>query len=227
MPIACASVAILALLAVGCAGEIPPCEVPSAVEVEVETSDRVNQRETGESLPTVLRLYQLKTLNQLQMATFEDVWMRPEETLASSLLQVEEVTIFPGQIMVIQMERNPEADYLVGAAVFRNPIGQSWRTIQEWPLAGDPCTEQQREDAAPRLKQLRIRLFLRDFRIESVNNYRNLAKRRCPAGDHPCSGAGGEAPDELPDAKRRRRLRTFEEDPSPPQPTVGRGAEVE
>lgn len=211
------------LLASACGGSVPPCKVPSAVELEIESSDRVNRRESGESLPTVVRLYQLKNLSKLQMATFEDVWKRPEESLGSSLLETDELTIFPGQIMVVQTERNSEADYLVGAAIFRNPVGQSWRTIQEWPLAGDPCTEKQDEDAAPRLQQLRVRMFLRDFRIESVNNYKNLAKRRCPPGEQPCSGAGGEAPDELPDAKRRRRLRTFEEDPSAPQPTIGRG----
>lgn len=218
-------VVIGAIIATGCASVKPTCKVPTAVEVELETSDRVNRDEAGQSLPTVVRLYQLRNANSIQMASFEDVWEDPEAALGDNLLDSQELTIFPGQIVVHNMQRNEGADYLAAVAIFRRPVGQSWYSLQEWPLPGDPCKEREDPDVQPKLELLRVRAFIRDYRVESVNNYMALAKRRCPAGEVECSGAsGGAAPDELQDAKRRRRLRTFEEDPSAPQPTVGPGA---
>ncbi|MGD8860669.1 MAG: type VI secretion system lipoprotein TssJ [Myxococcales bacterium] len=214
-----------AALGVGCAGARPSCKVPTRVELELETSDRVNQDEKGRSLPTVVRLYQLEDLSRFQQSSFEDVWQQPEESLGPTLVGSDELTIFPGQIMVHRFERDESADFLVGVAVFRTPIGGSWRTIQEWPLPGDPCAEQDEEDLQPTLQQLRLRMFLERYRIVSVNNYGKLAKRRCPPDDKTCEGAGGDAPDELPEALRGRRLRTFEEDSSAPRPTVGAEAQ--
>jgi type VI secretion system protein VasD len=216
-----ASLVTCACLPVGC-GAAPTCVIPDAVQLEIETSDRVNRDERGRSLPTVLRLYQLKDLSKLEQATFEDIWERSAESLGDTLLGAEELTLYPGQVMVHRFQRNAAADFLVGAAVFRSPAGGSWRTIEEWPLPGDPCAEADDHDAAPKFKKLRVRMFLEDYRIESVNNYAALRKRRCPAGQADCSGPGG--PDELPEARRNQRLKTFEEDAREPTPTVGPGS---
>lgn len=218
----CLGAALIALVASGCGGAKPTCKVPDTVELEIESSDRVNRDEKGQSLPTIIRLYQLSDLSRLQSAEFDDIWLKPDETLGDTKTAgPTELTVYPGQIMVERFKRNPAADFLVGVGVFRQPVGGSWRTIEEWPLAGDPCAEQDDEDAAPKMSQLRVRMFLVDHRIESTNNYLELAKRSCPPGTPKCRGAGGVAPDELPEELRNRRLRTFEEDKSAPKPTVG------
>lgn len=201
-------------------GPAPTCKVPKAVELEIETSDRVNLDADGRALPTQLRLYQLTELSFLQMATFEDIWQRAKETLGATLVAVEELTTYPGQVMVRRFDRNEKADYLVGVAIFRNPIGATWRTIQEFPLPGDPCKEHDDADFAPEYKDLRIRMFLEDYRIESVNNYAKLPKRSC-GGNATCPSEA--APNELPPELRHRRLRDFEEDPSRPRATAGGG----
>ena len=211
--------ALLAASTSACAGVIPTCQVPSAVELEIETSDRVNIDQSGEALPTIIRLYQLKNLSAVQSATFDDMLDRPKETLGDSIVHEDEVTIYPGQILVRRFEREPKADFLIGVAIVRNPVGTAWRTIQEYPLAGDPCKEQDDPDAAPTLADLRIRMFLDEYRIESVNNYAELPMRSCPKGTVCKPGA---APDELPEELRHRRLRSFEEDESRPTPTTGR-----
>jgi type VI secretion system protein VasD len=179
----------------------------------------VNRDERGRSLPTIVRLYQLTDLSKLEQSTFEDIWERPKETLGPTLVASEEITMYPGQVLAHYFERNKSADFLAGAAVFRQPTGESWRTIQEWPLSGDPCDEKNDKHAAPKLAELRVRMFLEDYRIESVNNYAALPKRRCPPGRADCSGNA--APNELPEARRNRHLRTFEEDSSKPRPTMG------
>jgi type VI secretion system protein VasD len=218
-----ARLATMLLLAVGCASAprpkaIPSCKVPEEAQLEIESSDRVNLDESGRSLPTVLRVYQLSELGKIQQATFEDVWADPKQALGETLLGGEELTLYPGQLAVHRFKRNPAADFLVGVAVFRMPVGEAWRTIQEWPLPGDPCGETRRKDAAPKLERLRVRMFLSDYRIESVNNYAAYPKRRCPGGVSDCAGSA--APTELPQTRRNQRLRSFEEDPSEARPTV-------
>jgi len=200
----------------GCAGAVPTCKVPTALEVEVETSDRVNLDEQGRSLPTLVRLYQLKDIGALQMAEFGDVWQSGKETLGAALVSLQELTTYPGQIVVQHIERDEKADYLVGVSIFRNPVGTTWRTVSELPLPGDPCQEQNDDKAAPALSNLRVRMFLEDYRIESLDNYAALPKRSC-GGKTNCQTHG--APNELPEARRHGRLRTFEEDPGRPAPT--------
>ena len=123
--------------AAGCAGAAPTCKIPDTVEIELESSDRVNRDEKGESLPTVIRLYQLIDLSAMQSASFDDIWERSDEVLGETKAgKPIVITIYPGQIMVQRFKRNAAADFLVGAAVFRKPIGGAWRTIDEWPLTG-------------------------------------------------------------------------------------------
>jgi type VI secretion system protein VasD len=218
---AAALVCAASALTPACAGAAPTCKVPKAVELEVETSDRMNQDADGRSLPTLLRIYQLSDLSILQMATFEDIWERAKETLGKTLVGVEELTTYPGQVVVRHFDRAEKADFLVGVAIFRNPIGATWRTIQEFPVPGDPCHERNDEHMAPKLNDLRVRMFLEEYRVESVNNYAALPKRSC-GGKVTC--VSDAAPDELPEELRHRRLRNFEEDPSRPKPTASGSA---
>lgn len=211
-----------AALATGCATVRPSCKVPEVVQLEFESSDQLNPDERGRSLPTVLRVYQVTEVGELEQAAFDDIWEHAKDTLGPTLVKTEQFTIFPGQLATKRLKRESAADYIVGVAVFRTPVGSSWRTIQEWPLAGDPCQERDDAKAAPALDRLRVRMFLENYRIESVNNYLDLPKRHCPAGDRSCSGAI--APDELPEARRDRRLRTFEEDPADPGSESGNEA---
>jgi type VI secretion system protein VasD len=201
----------------GCAGAAPSCKVPKALEVEIETSDRVNADAEGRSLPTLLRLYQLKDLSAFQMAEFADIWQSAKETLGATLIAVKELTTYPGQVVVERFERDEKADFLVGVGIFRNPIGSTWRTVSELPLPGDPCQEKDDEKAAPTLEDLRLRMFLEDYRIESVDNYAALPKRSC-GGKADCQQQA--APNELSEERRHGRLRTFKEDPGRAKPTV-------
>ena len=191
----------------------PSCPVPAFAQLELEASDRVNLDETGRPLPTRLHIYQLSDVTPLQNASFEDMWARSKATLADSAIKSNEVILYPGQVSVYRFKREPQADYIVAVAIFREPQGDAWRTIQEWPAEGDPCQEQDVVMQVP--QKLRIRMFLEDSRIDSVTNYANLPKRRCPRGQV-CSNSvtGG------PELRRNRHLSTFEEDPREPEQGV-------
>jgi type VI secretion system protein VasD len=218
----CGVLALLAGLSAACASLPPTCRVPTSVELELETSDRVNIDSEGRALPTILRLYQLRNLSSAQSASFDDMLDRPKEILGDAVVEEDELTIYPGQIVVRRFERNEKADFLVGVAIVRNPVGTAWRTIQEFPIPGDPCAEHEDPEYQPTVADLRVRMFLDEYRIESTNNYGMLQLRSCPRGTVCKPGA---APDELPEGLRHRRLRTFEEDETRPTPTVGSGGQ--
>ena len=98
---------------------------------------------------------------------------------------------------------------MVGVAIFRSPVGTAWRTIEEWPMPGDPCKDQDDEKAGPKVADLRIRMFMEDYRVESVDNFRGMRRRSCAARRHALRRRRRNAPDELPEELRHRRLRTL------------------
>ena len=105
-----------------------------------------------------MRLYQLKDLNAIQMSSSEDMFETPKDTLGDTLLATDELTVYPGQVMVSRFERNRRP-----TSCRRHDLPQpgrpAWRTIQDWPMPGDPCKEQDNEKAGPKLSDLRIRMF--------------------------------------------------------------------
>jgi type VI secretion system protein VasD len=106
---------------------------PRPFEVELTAADRLNPDEHGQSLPTVIHLYQLKSAVKLERAEFERIYGAPSEALGADLLQSEEITISPGEKLSQRLEREPSARVLAVVALFRRPTGTSWRAIVELP----------------------------------------------------------------------------------------------
>ncbi len=207
--------ALIAVALLGCGGgQKPSCKVPDALVIEIETSDRVNTDESGSALATVLRMYQLTDISAFEMASFEDVWKSPEQVLGPTLAGSVETTVYPGQRTVQRITRNPAAFFVVAVAVFRRPAGTAWRTIQPLPAPGDPCAEQDKASAGQRLKALRMRVYLEDYRIESVSNFGSHARGNCDPQDPDCvEGISDSVPDELGPARPGQGLRPFADEP--------------
>ena len=125
----------------GCGGaqrpKPTPCTLP--VEVELRAGDRINLDTQGEALPTVIRLFQLSDIVSVEEADFAQLWEQPEETLGDDLVQMQEVTLFPGQTQTVASELKPETRYLVGMGVFRRPTGTQWRSILPLPSSEQLC----------------------------------------------------------------------------------------
>jgi type VI secretion system protein VasD len=161
----------MTLASVGCGSSAPPaCDLPEQTGLIIDGSDRLNPDETGRSLPTIVRIYQLKEVSKLEMASFEEVWRNGEEVLGDSVLGMDEVTLYPGRRIVRGFERNPEATSIAAVAIVRRPSGVSWRTIFDLPanVAATSCAAQQQDpDAPPPPPQMiRLHLFVEDYRIE-------------------------------------------------------------
>lgn len=110
------------------------CRAPRTMKAIVQTSDRLNLDDTGRSLATVLRLYQLKGIARFEGADFEEIWLQADATLEDELVKVEEVTLFPSERVTRSLELAADVAYVVAVALFRQPAGVSWRNIYQLPL---------------------------------------------------------------------------------------------
>lgn len=129
------------LLACACTKRAPAaeaCTLPT--KVRLEASAQLNPDEQDRPLPTVIRLYQLRDVTLVEQADFQDVWEKPKETLGEQLFKAQELTLFPGQTEDVEVALAPEAKYLVGVAIFRQPSGSAWRSIVALPASERMCS---------------------------------------------------------------------------------------
>ena len=115
----------------------PPCAAPEPLRVTLTASERLNPDDKGAALATVVRLYQLKGLEKLKLASFDDLLDHDREALGEDFAVVQEVTINPGDRAAPAVVRNPAASYLVVVALFRRPTELAWRAVTKLPTS-DP-----------------------------------------------------------------------------------------
>jgi len=116
----------------------PPVEEPDPCNVQIVTlnlyaKDDINPNENERPRPVVVRLYQLANDLKMLNAKYDPILLNDVETLGEDLLKVDELEVFPNDLVQIKFERIPEATTLVGVALFRDPQGQSWKTYYNFP----------------------------------------------------------------------------------------------
>ena len=114
-----------------CAHAPPPCPAPEPVRVSIRAADRLNPDESGESLATTLRLYQLKDVSKLQAASLEQVLDNDRAVLGDDLVSVKEITLYPGEAAAPSLGRREGAFFLAVVAFFRHPSGLQWRVASK------------------------------------------------------------------------------------------------
>jgi len=124
------SLVVLALT-VACRSGPPPAGEGPPVDLEVVAASRLNPDDRGQSLPTVVRVYQLRAAGRLDRAEFDRLCREPKEALQDDLLRVDELTLTPGATVNRRLDREQGARYLAVVALFRRPTGTSWRAIAE------------------------------------------------------------------------------------------------
>ena len=80
-----------------------------------------------------LRLYQLKNDVGFRNASFDQIWKEDAAKLGEDLLGSQEVSVYPDARKELEFERNPEAQFIVAAGLFRTPKGKQWFTSFELP----------------------------------------------------------------------------------------------
>lgn len=90
----------------------------------------LNQNERGQSLSTVVRIYQLKDNQSFEAAAYRDLLNQDKALLAGNLLDSKQVVVRPSEVINVDEKLNPEAEYVGVVAFFnRTDETQSWKLL--------------------------------------------------------------------------------------------------
>jgi len=106
------------------------------INVEIQAVKRVNVDADGAGLPTTMRFYQLKSLDKLKTATYDDLWNQAGQVLGDDVLDTQEVVVYPSQTHAATLSVKDDANYFAVAAFFRTPKDVTWRTFTRLPPFG-------------------------------------------------------------------------------------------
>jgi type VI secretion system protein VasD len=142
-----------------------PCTTPEPLRFNLTASSRLNPGENGESLATTVRIYQLKDTAKLIESTLDRILDGDKAVLGEDLVSMQELTLYPGERAAPAMIRSEGATSLAVVAMFRRPVGPSWRAIRKLPPP-DPqhCHGTVATPAALAASQLRF--TLEDSRVD-------------------------------------------------------------
>jgi type VI secretion system protein VasD len=130
-----AALPVLLLATTGCSlfGGSGATPRPAPLEITILASDVLNPDDQGQSLPTVIRVYQLRGTARLENAEADQVYRAPKEALGEDFLSVEEWTLSPGGTVKRSLDREGAARAIAAVALFRRPTASSWRAFAEIP----------------------------------------------------------------------------------------------
>jgi type VI secretion system protein VasD len=124
-------------LAGGCKQEQPTCQPDSVkwgLQLVLQASDTINPTDEGDSLPTTVRVFQLRGDLVLDDLDFEALWKAEKAAdLGESFLAMEELTMFPAKGELRKLPVESEATHVLAAALFRKPASDTWYTAYELP----------------------------------------------------------------------------------------------
>ena len=113
------------ILAVGCSSDTKKWRLA------LTATQTLNQDDSGEALPVVVRVYQLREKDKFQRATFTELWKKDKELLEGDLLDRKELTMHPDSETVLDLDLDVKhgAAFFGVMALFRKPDVMSWKEL--------------------------------------------------------------------------------------------------
>jgi len=113
------------VLALGCSSDT------KRWRLVLTATQTVNQDDSGEGLPVVVRVYQLRGKDKFQRATFKELWKNDEELLKGDLMDRKELTVHPDSETVLDLDLDVKhgAAFFGVMALFRKPDVTSWKEL--------------------------------------------------------------------------------------------------
>jgi type VI secretion system protein VasD len=144
-----------------------PCDV-QVVTLNIYAADNINPNERGNTRPVVVRLYQLKNDVRMENATYDEILLKDKDTLGDDLAKVDEVSVFPNDLVQVRFERIKEATVLAGVALFRSPKGNSWKTFYTFPpMPAEASCGGRAADAGPPQADPKTAFFIESTKIDN------------------------------------------------------------
>jgi type VI secretion system protein VasD len=113
------------MLAVGCSSDTKKWRLT------LTATQALNQADSGEALPVLVRVYQLRGKDKFQQATFTALWKNDKELLEGDLLDRKELTVHPDSETVLDLDLDVKhgAAFFGVMALFRKPDVMSWKEL--------------------------------------------------------------------------------------------------
>lgn len=150
---------------------VKPCDV-QVVTLNIYAADNINPNEKGNPRPVVVRLYQLKNEVKMENAPYDDILLKDKETLGDDLAKVDELEIFPNDLVEVKFERIKDATVLAGVALFHGPKGNSWKTFYAFPpMPAEASCGGRGGDAGKPEADPRTAFFLESTKIDNGSQF--------------------------------------------------------
>lgn len=107
------------------------CRLSQPTAIKVKSADHLNVDPLGQSLPVVLKMYQLSSDIAFNQSSFEELWKKDKETLGAELLESYESVIVPGQSVQFSIPAHEKGHFIGAIALFREPIYPRWRFLKK------------------------------------------------------------------------------------------------
>lgn len=106
----------------------PQMESPKTfVELDIQSSSKLNPDIRGRASPVIVRLYELKSPVRFNQADFFALHEQDSAILGEDLLAKEEFTVNPSELRPLQRQLNPRTRYLGILATYRAIDQAVWR----------------------------------------------------------------------------------------------------
>ncbi|AZN35331.1 type VI secretion system lipoprotein TssJ [Iodobacter ciconiae] len=104
---------------------------PKPFKIQGEAEPALNRDSSGRPLSLVLRLYQLKGLEEFNRLTFDSLasGKTDAELLGSSLVAQNEFVLLPGKTVTLDDKIAEETKFIGVVGFFRKPDSQFWRVL--------------------------------------------------------------------------------------------------
>jgi type VI secretion system protein VasD len=142
------------------------------MNVDLVSRSSLNANDAGQSLSTVVRIYQLKTLQAFEKLDYTQLQTNDLDALKSDLLATKDVVLRPDASASISEPMNSDAEY-VGVVAFFRDVGKdsTWKLVvpkKQWKKT-DPVKIEVQDDVL-RLLDAKQEPVKRDAPQQSVPN---------------------------------------------------------
>lgn len=127
---------LLAGLAVGAGAPLvvacssgPPAAKTTSLEFGIEADQEINANANGDPSPIVLRVYELKTKNAFEQASFFELLDSDTAKLGADLVAKREFEVKPGEKSSVKRDSPAEAKHIGVIAGFRQIEVAQWRSL--------------------------------------------------------------------------------------------------
>lgn len=101
------------------------------VHLDFVAREALNTDDTGASLSTIIRVYQLKDTESFDESDYASLFAKDSQVLKSSLVVQKDLRIRPGESISLDMPLEDGAEFVAIAVMFHHPdlITDDWRVV--------------------------------------------------------------------------------------------------